>query len=424
MSRYLAVATILLGIFAQSSPTAVEQLAALLRQAHTAKVAGDKHAYLQAARDAQDLLNDAPDSVEAVARAYAAADDLPNSLAALMQYAELGQADDTLLNGNDQSFSALHSLPEYKSILEHFAENKTAISRAETAFSLSDPGILAEDITYDAQSKSFLITSVLEKKIIRVAFDGKASAFAQSPSHWPMLAVKADSARNRVWATEVAVDGFTGVPKQDWRRSAVLCFDLKTGALLRRIEAPVPSALGDMVLTTDGDPIVTDGNSGAIYRIADGKFKEINRKDFISPQTPSILPDSDRVFVPDYARGVGILDLQNGHVEWLNRGQDKKFAINGIDGLYYDRGSLILTQNGTSPERVIRLQLDKALTRIVSEQIIERATPTLGDPTHGVIVGDSFFYIANSGWNQLDDHGDVKTGSKLSPARVMRFQLR
>ena len=79
MSRYLAVATILLGIFAQSSPTAVEQLAALLRQAHTAKVAGDKHAYLQAARDAQDLLNDAPDSVEAVARAYAAADDLPNS---------------------------------------------------------------------------------------------------------------------------------------------------------------------------------------------------------------------------------------------------------------------------------------------------------------------------------------------------------
>lgn len=134
--------------------------------------------------------------------------------------------------------------------------------------------------------------------------------------------------------------------------------------------------------------------------------------------------DGHHVFVPDYARGIGILDLESEQVTWLNRGQGKQFALNGIDGLYFERGALILTQNGTSPERVVHLQLDKTLTQIVSEQIIERATPSLGDPTHGVIVDDSFFYIANSGWSDLDEHGQVKAGAKLSAARIMRFRLR
>jgi hypothetical protein len=115
-------------------------------------------------------------------------------------------------------------------------------------------------------------------------------------------------------------------------------------------------------------------------------------------------------------------------VAWLNYQQGNQargidVALNGIDGLYLNRGSLLLTQNGTSPERVIRLRLNPSLTRVVSQEIIEQATTTLGDPTHGVIVGDYFYYIANSGWSELDQHGDLKPGSKLTPARLMRFTL-
>jgi hypothetical protein len=125
--------------------------------------------------------------------------------------------------------------------------------------------------------------------------------------------------------------------------------------------------------------------------------------------------------VPDYARGIGVLDLASKGVVWLSA---SKHALNGIDGLYFVRGFLIATQNGSSPERVIRFQLDSTLTAIVSEEVIERATPTLGDPTHGVVVGDGFYYIANSGWNAIDDHGDLKAGAKLTPAKIMRLRLR
>jgi sugar lactone lactonase YvrE len=406
---------------ASSQPTAVEEFAKINRQAHRARVAGDKQGYLAAALQMEELLNRAPSAVEAVAKAYAAAGDAPHAIAMLNQFAGMGQVDDGLSNGKDQNFTILLNLPQYKLILDRFTANRAAVSRSETAFILSDAGLVAEDIDYDPRSNSFLVTSVREKKIVRVNSDGRCSGFADSPSHWPMLALKIDSGRRLAWATEVAIDGFAAVPKTDWGRSAVLRFNLDSGALLDRVEGPAHAALGDMVLESNGDPIVSDGDGGGVYRLRGGRLEKINGSDFISPQTPAMLLDGRHVFVPDYVRGIGVEDLESGRVVWLGKDHPGTYALSGVDGLYFDRGALFVTQNGTSPERVVRLQLNRELTEIMSEEIIERATPTLGDPTHGVMVGDSFLYIANSGWNNLDEHGEVKPGSKLTPARVMKF---
>lgn len=402
-------------------PTAVEQFANLRKEARDARAAGDKQARLQAVLKIVKLLNRTPDAVETEAQAYVEAGDNDHALAALEEFAELGQADDAMIRGDRKEFSAIEKQSRYRAILKRFADNKAAVSLGEKVFELTDPGLIAEDIDYDPGSKSFLITSVLEKKIVRLGQDGKSSDFAPSPSHWPMLALKVDLPHNVVWATEVALDGFIAAPKSDWGRSALLCFDLNTGALRQRIEGPPHSALGDMVISAQGDPIVSDGNGG-VYRLSKDRLERIDKGDFISPQTPALHPDGKHVFVPDYARGIGILEPASGQVTWLS--QRGKYALNGIDGLYYAGGWLIATQNGTSPERVIRFQLNSRLTEIESQQVVERATSTLGDPTHGVVVGDSFYYIANSGWSELDEHGDVKTGSKLTPAKIMRFSLR
>jgi len=407
----------------------VEELAQLQRQAHAAHVAGDKQGYLEAALKVRSLLNDAPNAIEATARAYAEAGDNEGALTALHEYAAMGQADETLLAGEDKAFVALHELPAYRSILEKFRLNKTPIARSEKVFALVDPGLIPEDIDFDPLSKTFLITSVLEKKIVRVTSSGQSSAFASSPSGWPMLAIKVDAKHNRVWATEVALDGFTAAQKSDWGKSAVLCFELQTGKLLRRIEGAQHSALGDMGLTGSGDPVVSDGEGGGVYKVENGHLELINGKDFISPQTPVVLPGGKLVAVPDYLRGIGLLDLRSGQVQWINHTAGihqagAKVALNGVDGLYDSRGFLILTQNGSSPERVVRMKLDRSRAKVVSEDIIERSTATLGDPTHGVILGDWFYYIANSGWDKLDEHGDVKVGEKPSPGLVMRFKLR
>jgi hypothetical protein len=63
------------------------------------------------------------------------------------------------------------------------------------------------------------------------------------------------------------------------------------------------------------------------------------------------------------------------------------------------------------------------MSRIESETVIERATPTLGDPTHGALLNGFFYYIANSGWDTIQDDGTPKPGSVPSKASVMRFRL-
>jgi hypothetical protein len=72
----------------------------------------------------------------------------------------------------------------------------------------------------------------------------------------------------------------------------------------------------------------------------------------------------------------------------------------------------------------VSVRLNADLDRVDSETVIERATPTLGDPTHGVVVGDDFFYIANSGWDSLQDDGALKPNAKMTPARLMKAVLK
>jgi hypothetical protein len=132
-------------------------------------------------------------------------------------------------------------------------------------------------------------------------------------------------------------------------------------------------------------------------------------------------PDGKHIIVPDYVRGIGVSEIATKQVRWMST--EGRFALSGIDGLYFDRGRLLAVQNGTSPERVVAFSLDPSFTRIESEMIIERSTCTLGDPTHGVVVDNDFYYIANSGWGVVDDRGNMKPGPKPSVPRMMRAKL-
>ena len=142
---------------------------------------------------------------------------------------------------------------------------------------------------------------------------------------------------------------------------------------------------------------------------------------FISPQTPAATPDGRRLLVADYARGIGIVDLATRSVSWM--AHPRGVAVDGIDGLYLAGNSLVAVQNGTEPNRVIRLYLDPSLTRVLRWEALETNSPGLGAPTHGTIVGKDFFFIANSGWDQLADDGSVKPGAMLTPPAVLRLAL-
>jgi hypothetical protein len=402
--------------------SAVSQFHLLRQQLHDSHARNDWQANLGYAESLRALLNGAPGSQLEVARAELQLGATQAGLRDLAVFADMGQSIDP-----QQVYPDIASLPDQQAVraLKQTLEaNRGTISRASTAFVLTDPALLPEDIDYDSHSQRFFISSVRLGKIVTADLRGAIHDFAKAPDGWPMLAVKVDAQRGRLWATEVALQDFAFAPKGDWGRSALVCYALKDGRVLRRVEGPKGSALGDLSLTSLGEVIVSDGTGGAVYRLRPEApaLERLDAGDFISPQTVAPEPDGKHLFIPDYVRGIGVLDPVSKQVEWL--AMQGRFALNGIDGLYARGHTLVAVQNGTTPERVMLFRLNDSLTQIESEAVIERASRTLGDPTHGVIVGTTFYYIANSGWDVLDDQGQLKPGARLSPARLMKVDLR
>ncbi len=403
------------------APAAIDEFARLQVELRSTHAGGDSAAYLAASQSMYAFLNGSPGAVLQLMSAQSFAGKPDEALHSFGQFVAMGQANEEVLEA--KSFDLLRALPEFQSIHAAMGANTAVKSAAEEVFRLGSAARIPEDIDYDPETKDFYISTVLGKQILQVTMTGRTKLFASAPDSWPMMALKIDSRRRILWATEVALDGFATAAKEAWGRSAILEYDLRSGRLLQRIEGPPRTALGDMALAVNGDPIVSDGEHGGVYQISRKTLSvaRIDAGDFVSPQTPAVLADGKRILVPDYVRGLGLLELNSKHVDWIP--SQGKHALSGIDGLYVFGNTLIATQNGVSPERVLRFTLNGWKSRILSESIIERATPTLGDPTHGVVVGGYFYYIANSGWDSLDEHGVLKEGKTMTEPSIKRARI-
>lgn len=424
VKRMMICSLLAVTVVAQTAIDPPTQLAQLRKQANDARNNHDNQALLGTMIQMAQLLHHSGPSEERLALAYAAVGDKSNALQALREFVKMQQADEDLLTA--PQLAALKDNAEFQQLKQQMKLNEAAIQNSVAVTTIADSGLVAEDIAYDSTTKSFYVTSVLKKKIVRVRADGSVEDFAAAPDCWPMLAIALDARRGILWATEAAMDRFAAAPAKDWGKSAVLCFRSSDGMLLKRLMGPAKSELGDMTLTNSGDVIVSDGAGGGVYRVklkasSGDSMERIDGGDFISPQTPAMHPDGKHVFVPDYSRGIGVLDLATKRVRWID--PEHQHALQGIDGMYYHDGVLIAVQNGANPERVVVFRLDPGFTRVISETTIERATPTIEDPTHGVLISGRFYYISNSGWSELDDHGNVKSGSKLTSAHIMEADL-
>ena len=48
----------------------------------------------------------------------------------------------------------------------------------------------------------------------------------------------------------------------------------------------------------------------------------------------------------------------------------------------------------------------------------------LGAPTHGVIVGREFYFLANSGWDKMEDNGEPKAGAVFERPAIWRTKVK
>jgi hypothetical protein len=98
-------------------------------------------------------------------------------------------------------------------------------------------------------------------------------------------------------------------------------------------------------------------------------------------------------------------------------------ASGGIDGLYLDGARLIAVQNGTNPHRVLHLMLDPTGTSIIAWRALEHASPHMGEPNHGVLVGNDFYFIGDSGWERVGDDGQLHTTPESRSPVLLKLDL-
>jgi hypothetical protein len=127
------------------------------------------------------------------------------------------------------------------------------------------------------------------------------------------------------------------------------------------------------------------------------------------------------LYVADYSRGIGFVDLRTLATGYLPKPYD--LASGGFDGLVRHGNTLIAIQNGTSPHRIMAIELSPDGRAITGWRVLEQASPRMGEPTHGLVVGKDYVWLADSGWDRVGDNGTLATPADATAPVLMQLPL-
>jgi len=331
----------------------------------------------------------------------------------------------------DEALMALRELPRFSVLMDRYAAAIEPTTVSEVAFRLDDEEFVPEDVAWDPLSGDLFISSIRQRKIVRIDDRGRQTAFAGYPEidMYAALSMAVDSDRRRLWLTTAATPSMIDFRAGEHEgRTELLGFDLDSGRLLVRVAASADGdqhELNDLAVDADGVVLVGNAPVGAIYRLSPGAdtFETIVAPgSMFSPQGIVILPDGGQTLIADYSRGLCLL-RSDGGVQVLKSPPDA--WLGGIDGLsVVGRRDLIAVQNGITPNRVVRVRLTENVEGIEAVDVLDLAHPEHDQPTLGEVVDGDFLYVANSLWGAWDREGNLVEGRKLSPPVILRISLR
>ena len=339
-----------------------------------------------------------PGLIYALAQTTAATGDADAAFGWLERYASLGLTTDLT---RADALTPLHTDPRFAALAARVTANQEQQGEATRTFTASQTLLLVEGIAYDAARDRFFLSSLYERKIVSSARDGTLTPFAdQSHGLWSPTGMTVDAARGHLVVASAATPQTPGITEADQGKSAVHIFDLETGAIVKKWQFDGNQRwFGDVVPGPDGTLYISDSLQNEPSTIPQGAGAPealVSHIDWPSPQGIALSGDGAFLYLADYAMGLFRINLETKTVLALAPSAD--LAPYGIDGLYFHKGALIAVQNGTNPQRVLRITLNETGDKVLSADVLVANHPDFLEPTLGVITGDTFHFIANSGW--------------------------
>lgn len=300
-----------------------------------------------------------------------------------------------------EAFNALKDDQRWMALADAMASNGRPTGKAKRTLQTKDTLLLVEGVAFDKTRDRFLLSSIHDRRIAVATPDGAVTDFADAESGLlSPTGMKVDATNDRLLVASASTPQTPGLGETDAGRSALLAFDLASGALQQTWEAGEGEHwFGDVTIGKDGALYISDSLQKELYVIPQGADEItalVAHPDFVSPQGLTLSDDGSFLYLADYAMGLFRITLTTGLVERLMPSGD--LAPYGIDGLYFYGGDLIAIQNGVRPNRVIRINLTEDGSKIESSDILLAAHSDFLEPTLGVIAGDSLHLVANSGW--------------------------
>ncbi len=317
-----------------------------------------------------------------------------------------------------EAFNRLRSDPAFAEVLARFEENRKPVGTARIAAEYPDTGLLPEAIVKIGDD--FLIGSVRTGGVFE-ATESELRKITQLDGGVFDLASSTDG------ASVVAVaNNQLAYEKRGERPAAAafVTFDLASGSVRTRTEVEGDAALLGDVEAFGAVMYATDSLTPRVLSLAGASKPETLAADprFVNLQGLALDRKKRRLYVADYLTGLFVIDLKTKSVAPLANPSDAH--LGGIDGLYLHQGDLIGVQNGTTPQRIVRIDLDGKGTTARKLTVLQQSLPEWNEPTHGIVDGDMFVYIATSNWPAYGDDGAIRDGAALQPLRLMSVDLK
>lgn len=328
----------------------------------------------------------------------------------------------------DEDFSRIHETPEWREFETRLQILRQPQVRSEVAFKLSDPMLLATGIAVDPRTGNSYIASVRERKILLRTRDGSISDFIKEAQDGFMAGVSLiiDTHRQLLYATTAAVPYMVGYRREDFGKSGIFGFDLKTGKLVCKVLLPADGKkhfLNALVLDRHGNVYISDTGLSGIYRLQRGanELEVFVPSDvFRATQGLALSENEKTLYVADYSDGLWALDMASKARRRIGTPTD--VWLGGLDGLSRVRGGFVAIQIGVKPERVLRIRLDSQGERVTGVEILEMNHPDYAGPIQGVVAGRAFFYVANCQLDLGNEAGEL-AADRARPTVVLRLPL-
>jgi len=342
-----------------------------------------------------------------LSRLYGRLGDLPKALALAKESVALDAGFDP---GAAPWLKPLQDNSEFRELVERVRRQNPPVHHARVAFTVPDKDLFPEGLAVDAEKRLFYMGSMHRRKIVKITPEGEVSDFVKQGRYdlMPVGGVRVDTANHEIWAASDPAE----------RPSELMHFDA-SGKLVERYPAPGagPHDLNDLVVRNSDEVFTTDTEAHLVFRF-DRKSHAFTPLKFprpiFYPNGIALSDDRNLLYVADIL-GVIVVDLlTNAAQEVIPDAYD---TLSGIDGLYWYKGDLIGVQYGTAAYRVMRWHVAKDGHTVTANEILERGTDLVKDPTTGAIFEGKFYFMANTGIDNLDDDKIIDE-SKLEPVQI------